>query len=169
MIDRTHGARESPGYPGQSAQSSGLCPPAWLLLKTLYSNFTQTPVLHMLHCVQGKDGRRLVTPHLIEASSCLETGLLAYLLDAHQEKTRSDTRGAAVTRQILRATPQAGPCQGHCAAYQRDQGTPRGKDQTLLNHLGKLVNILMRFPLKTGYWQTLVSSPKDNLRTQVCI
>ena len=37
MIVCTHGACDCPGYPGQSAQSNGLCPPTWLLVKTLYT------------------------------------------------------------------------------------------------------------------------------------
>ncbi|XP_072168000.1 DNA polymerase subunit gamma-2, mitochondrial-like [Diadema setosum] len=52
--------------------------------------------------LQGKDGRKMVIPHLIETTSSLEAGLLALLLDAYQEKSRTDTRGKAVVREILR-------------------------------------------------------------------
>ncbi|XP_070581038.1 DNA polymerase subunit gamma-2, mitochondrial-like [Ptychodera flava] len=51
--------------------------------------------------VQGKFGRRNVTPVIIEATAGLDRGILAYLLDAYQEKERTDTRGKLRPSELL--------------------------------------------------------------------
>ncbi|XP_077980683.1 DNA polymerase subunit gamma-2, mitochondrial-like [Glandiceps talaboti] len=58
--------------------------------------------------VQGKFGRRTVTPVVIETTAGLDRGILAYLLDAHQEKERSD-KGKLRTRQLLRFHTRIAP------------------------------------------------------------
>ncbi|XP_006814771.1 DNA polymerase subunit gamma-2, mitochondrial-like [Saccoglossus kowalevskii] len=52
--------------------------------------------------MQGRYGRKVVTPVVIETTAGLDRGMLAYLLDAYQEKERSDTRGKLKERKILR-------------------------------------------------------------------
>uniref|UniRef100_A0A8C5WLD0 DNA polymerase gamma 2, accessory subunit n=1 Tax=Leptobrachium leishanense TaxID=445787 RepID=A0A8C5WLD0_9ANUR len=59
--------------------------------------------------LQGRDSRKLVTPHVLWASGNLERGLLAYLADALQLSEKLAPRCQDLRRQVLKVHPALAP------------------------------------------------------------
>ncbi|KAM8945727.1 DNA polymerase subunit gamma-2 [Pelodytes ibericus] len=59
--------------------------------------------------IQGRDGRKLVSPYILWVSGDLDRGLLAYLSDALQLTTNSSIRNKDESREVLKLHPSLAP------------------------------------------------------------